>query len=160
MKKFFIYKLILSVCIFYMQDAKAQPKAYNIAHADSLLAKGNKDVFIFMYTDWCRYCAAMKQTTFTNDSVVQLLNRHFYFVPFNAESMGAVKMNGIEYRYVPSGTGTGQHELAAVLSGKAVPTFPFMVVINNKKNLLFSYDSYLSAKELLVVLNNLLQQKH
>ena len=159
MKTFFIYSLVLFVLITCMQQAKAQPKAFDILEADSLLAKGNKDVLIFMYTDWCRYCAAMKKTTFKNGSVIQLLNREFNYVPFNAESRIDVKMNGHVYRYVPAGNGTGQHELAAALSGKAVPQFPFVAILNKKGELVFSYDSYLGAKELETVLNSLVQQK-
>lgn len=143
----------------YTHKANAQPKAYDAAQTDSLVLKGNKDIFIFMYTDWCRYCAAMKQTTFKNDSVVRLLEQHFYFVPFNAESRCEVNINGSVYKYAPSGAGTGLHELAVVLSGKTVPAFPFIAVINKKGEVVFSYDSYLSAKELIAVLNSLIPQK-
>jgi len=133
---------------------------YNVSAIDSLLLKGNKDVLIFMYTDWCQYCAAMKQTTFKNKSVLQLINQHFFLVYFNAESKKEVSINGKQFRFIPTGVNTGAHELATALTGNSTPAYPFIAVMNAKRELVFTYNSYLSAKELTAVLNDLIRQKN
>lgn len=138
---------------------KAQPTSYDITSVDSLQLKGARDVLFFVYTDWCRFCTAMKQTTFKDDSVTHLLNQHFYFVPFNAESKNSVTISGKQYRFVPTGAGTGVHQLAAALSGQSASLFPLIAIINGKGEILFISNSYLNVKELIAVLNHVLEQR-
>lgn len=156
MKKVLKYGvMVLLYTVSY--DAPAQPLAFAASQADSLLLKGNKDVFMFVYTDWCRYCAAMKQTTFKEDSLARLLNTHFYFVPFNAGSREPITLLGTIYRYIPTGAGTGVHQLAQALAGGSAPAYPLMAVVNPSGQILFSHSSYLNAAQLAAVLNRLLQ---
>ncbi|RKX18710.1 MAG: hypothetical protein DRP51_08690 [Candidatus Zixiibacteriota bacterium] len=49
--------------------------------------EGKKDYsIIFFYADWCGYCHLMDQNTFSNATVVNILNQSFNSVRVNAES--------------------------------------------------------------------------
>jgi thioredoxin-related protein len=44
-----------------------------------------KKVFLYFYTDWCRYCEMMTATTFVDKKVVDLLNQDFVSIRVNSE---------------------------------------------------------------------------
>ena len=73
---------------------------YNAAQLDSLLRTKSRNIVVFLYTDWCRFCRAMEQTTFRNESVINGLNEKFYFVVLNAEEKAEIQLqaNRREYR--------------------------------------------------------------
>lgn len=61
-----------------------------------LAQKEDKKVFIDVYTDWCGYCKKMDKNTFTDDKVVELLNKHFVAIKLDAESKKTVSYKGKE----------------------------------------------------------------
>jgi len=93
---------------------------------DSYKESGKK-VFIYIYTDWCSYCKRMENSTFTNDSVIALLNENFIPIKFNAESKEGIRFMEQEFNFVNQGN-RGYHELAAaLLQGKmAFPSVVFL----------------------------------
>jgi len=48
-------------------------------------ARDNKLVLIDVYTDWCGWCKRLDRDTYTNRSVIELLNSQFICVKLNAE---------------------------------------------------------------------------
>lgn len=50
--------------------------------------KGNKFVLIDLYTDWCGWCKKLDRDTYTDASVVDLLNNQFVCVKLDAEDGG------------------------------------------------------------------------
>lgn len=48
-------------------------------------ARENKILLVDAYTDWCGWCKVMDRNTYTNDTVLQVLNEHFVTVKFNPE---------------------------------------------------------------------------
>jgi thioredoxin-related protein len=132
---------------------EAQLFSFEFEQLDTLQKKERRNVFVLIYTDWCRYCASMKNTSLQNDSVVRLLNERFYLVRFNAESKRDISFNGQTFKYRPTGTDTGIHELAealAVIEGQV--SYPSMCMLNDKNEVLFQYNGFLSAQQLISLL--------
>lgn len=137
----------------------AQLNSYTVQQADSLNLMENRHMVIFIHTDWCKYCQAMKNTTFKNDSIIQLLNKEFYFVSFNAESKEDIKFNGHYYKNKPYGNNTSVHELAEALgSTDGKIAYPTLCILNEKYEIIFRFDQFLSAVDLAKVLLVILEK--
>ena len=56
-----------------------------------------RKVYMDVYTDWCGWCKVMDKKTFTNQHVIDYLNKNFYCIHFNAERAEEVLFNGKKY---------------------------------------------------------------
>src|SRR5690554_2781655 len=91
--------------------ANAQTITLSFESLDSLQQTDPRPVVVFIHTDWCRFCSAMK-TSFADEAVIEILNEYFYFVDFDAESSAPIVFNRRIFNYKPTGATTGIHELA------------------------------------------------
>jgi len=146
--------LIVCACIFLnAQSTFAQVKTYEFEQIDSLQKIEKRNVVVFMYTDWCKYCELMKHTTFKNDSIIDVLNRDFYFVSFNAEDKRTIVFNHNTFAYKPTGTNTGTNELAyqlGTLDNKL--SFPALCFLNSSNEIIFQYAQYIDHSSLYSIL--------
>jgi thioredoxin-related protein len=148
--------LLISLFLLTIQQGHAQLKTYQFEQLDSLQKKEARPVAIFIHTDWCKYCAAMKNTTLQNEEVISALNDHFYFIEFNAEEKRNITILGNTFKYKPSGNNTGIHELAeqlATINGKV--SYPTLSFLNSKYEITFQHPQFMSSSELLTILNKL-----
>ena len=100
------------------------------------LRKERRPLLVFIHTDWCKYCKMMEVKTFTDSSLVQTLNQHFYCLDLNAEQTKTLPFLNRQYRFKPSGVGTGLHELAEILgTEKGRLTYPTTVFFNQNLQL-------------------------
>ncbi len=90
--------------------------------------KGDKKIFIDLYTDWCGWCKVMDKKTFADPTIAAYMNANFYAVKFNAEQKGVIDFNGKEYKFVASGK-RGYHELAANLVDGRM-SYPSFVILD------------------------------
>ena len=65
---------------------------------DEITAAG-KPVFLYLHTDWCTFCKKMKNETFVDAHVQQVLNERFIAIEINPESEGIVNFTGEEMTY-------------------------------------------------------------
>ena len=92
--------------------------------------KEKKKIFIDCYTDWCGWCKKMYASTFTDPKVVDVMNKHFYAVKFNAEQKESLNFDEHTFKYIESGS-RGVHELAyALLDGQL--SYPSFVYLDDK----------------------------
>src|SRR3954463_14417926 len=98
---------ILSLCCILMvlppcfsQDAK-EIHWMTFKEALAKNEKAPKKIFIDVYTDWCGWCKKMDASTFTNDSIIQYMNKNFYAVKLDAETKDTIKYKGVDYVFVP-----------------------------------------------------------
>lgn len=149
---------MLTAVIFLPLSVFAQLQTYSFAQLDSLQKTKKKNIVVFIHTDWCKYCQTMKNTTFKDKKVVQLLNEKFWFADFNAEEKQDIIFNGHTFKYKPTGSNTGIHELAEQLgtaNGKV--SYPALCILNSDYEIIFQYDQFLSSTDLLKVLNEVLK---
>lgn len=147
---------ITMLCVALTLGAVAQLKQYDFSQVDSLQGTGKKPLVVFIHTDWCNYCAAMKKSTFKNKKVTRKLNDNFYFVALNAEDKKDITFKGRTFKYKPTGTNTGLHELAAQLtSSNAETAYPTLCFLNDQNEIIYLHKNYINAKELTVLLDML-----
>ena len=118
----------------------------------------NRFVVVFIHTDWCKYCQAMKNTTLKDKEIAALLNQNFWFVDFNAEEKIDITFNGNTYKFRPTGNNTGIHELMekfTILHGKV--SYPIVCILNTNYEIIFQHNGLLLANDLRLLLNNLLK---
>ena len=102
-----------------------------IEQLDHLQKNQNRFVMIFIHTDWCKYCQAMKNITFKDKEIVELLNQNFWFIDFNAEEKKSITFNGQTFKFRPTGINTGIHEFTeqfAKLNDEV--TYPSIYILN------------------------------
>jgi thioredoxin-related protein len=111
---------------------------------------------VFIHTDWCKYCQAMKNSTFKNKEVIKNLNENFYFVTLNAEEKRSITFNAKEFTFKTNGNTSGIHELAYELATiNNQTTYPTVCVLNAQNEIIFQQSNYLPAKDFLILLEKL-----
>lgn len=99
MRKFLVSLFLLSSILF----------AQNISLKDALKeAKAtNKDVLLFIYSDYCYYCENMLKNTLEDKEVVSFINERFVFIKINHNRTDLlrkdIKTNFTPITYIISG---------------------------------------------------------
>lgn len=137
----------------------AQPHALQPEMADSVLQLQPKPVVIFVYTDWCRYCRLMEQTTLKDRELAAFLDRCFYFIRLNAEEKRSIRFLGQAYHYRPTGIQTGEHELAARLRNNRPAAYPALFILSPEGEVVLRTHSYLSPADLIRILEAVLKNR-
>ena len=134
----------------------AQLRSVSFEEIYSLQSVEKRKTIVFIQTDWCQFCHAMKNTTFKNESIIKELNNRFYFVDFNAEEKRTVIFNKTTFQFRPTGNNSGTHELAIALGtiNKQL-NFPVLCVLNSANEIIFQHSGYLKPKELKLILAKL-----
>lgn len=154
---FYLQRALLILFLqLLLQQAYAQLKTYQFEQLDSLQKKEARPVAIFIHTEWCKYCQAMQNTTLQNKEVISNLNEQFYFIDFNAEEKRTITLLGNSFRFKPTGTNTGIHELAEQLATlKGEISYPTLCFLNSRYEITFQYPQFTEASDLLTILNKL-----
>ena len=98
----------------------------------------------------------MKATTFKDQEIIKKLNSNFYFISFNAEEKRDIRFANHTFKYQPSGNNVGVHELALELGRiNNQMSYPILCVLNEKNEIIFQYNNYLSMKDFKTLLENL-----
>ncbi|MFT5617312.1 MAG: thioredoxin-related protein [Arenicella sp.] len=117
-----------------------------------------KKIFIDVYTDWCGWCKKMDKNTFENVEIANYMNTHFYAVKFNAEQKENIVLGEQTFKFVANGN-RGYNELApALMQGQM--TFPTVIVLNEKFQMLQPIPGYREPKEMKTILEFFATNKH
>jgi uncharacterized protein YyaL (SSP411 family) len=114
--------------------------------------KENKMLLIDVYTDWCGWCKVMDRTTYSNDTVIDLINASFVAVKLNPEkdrtyTFGDTSMKSAElHRWLGYGQTFGY------------PTTYFMVA-PGKRDERYAQVGYMEAAEFAGILQMVLDKK-
>lgn len=110
-------------------------------------------VIVFIHTSWCKFCERFQATTLKSKKVKELLNEDFYFLDINAESKFDIVFRGHRFKYDPM---YRLHDLARELGTKdGQVSYPTITFLNEKFEILYQHDGYLSESELVPVLEKL-----
>jgi thioredoxin-related protein len=143
-----IYTLLLIGISFLIPIASfSQITSYKFEQLDSLQKAEKRNVAVFIHTNWCKYCHTMQNTTLKNDSIIEQLNKKFYFINLNAEQKKDIVFNGHTFKYKPTGINTGIHELAEQLA-----TISFL---NTNNEIIFQYNQFINSTNLDIILKRL-----
>lgn len=156
MKKQLIFWWFCTCVFLQAQSLFAQIKTVRFEQIDSLQKIEKRNVVVFIHTDWCKYCQIMQNTTFTNDSIIYKLNTQFYFIDLNAEQKENIVFNGRTFKYKPTGTNTGIHELAEQLATvDNQVAYPTLCFLNSNKEIIFQYYQFINSTDLSTLLTRL-----
>jgi len=150
----------LFVFFWVIPSGFAQLKTFSFEEAEKQSKENPKPYFVFIHTSWCKYCKMMQKTTFKNPEVISLLNDHFYFIAFDAESKNPVRFREHTFYFRPTGTNTGYHEIAeqlGTIDGQL--SFPVMTILNPQTEILFQYNQFIKAKQLVGILQQIHQKE-
>ncbi|MHA8070208.1 thioredoxin family protein [Aquirufa ecclesiirivi] len=149
-KKQLLFLVLISLFMLKPIEVYSQLKSYAIEQLDSLQKTEKRKVFVFMHTDWCKFCQLMKNTTFKNKQVIQALTSQFWFVSLNAEEIRKMSFDGNEYQFQPTGDQTGIHELALKLGSiQGAIAFPSICILNSDHEIIFQHQQFLKSADLL-----------
>ena len=160
MRFFLLIVIILASGYSFSQTSNLKLHTHTFEEVEQLQKIQQKPVVIFIHTFWCKFCYAMKEKTFTNAEVINLLNEKFYFITFDANFKGAVRYMGRSFNSKRISRSYGIHELAEVLAttDKGI-SYPTTVILDAKNTIDEQITTYLSAKQLLSGLNAYLQRE-
>jgi thioredoxin-related protein len=153
-----LYLIFLILGILFPLTVFSQIISQSFEQLAGLQKTQNRFVVVFIHTDWCKYCQAMKNTTFKDKEIAALLNQNFWFVDLNAEEKSDITYNGQTYKFRPTGNNTGIHELVekfTMPNGEA--SYPSICILNPDFEIIFQYNQLLSINDLRLLLNNLLK---
>jgi thioredoxin-related protein len=151
-------KWVYIILIFFwaIPSGFAQLKTYSFEQIDSLQHHQNRKVIVFIHTDWCKYCQAMKNSTFKNGKVIKTLNDSFYFITLNAEEKRTIRFNSRKFDFKANGNTVGINELAYELATiNNQTTYPSICVLTAQNEIVFQESNYLPAKDFLIILSQL-----
>jgi thioredoxin-related protein len=152
-----IYTLLLiGISILIPIASFSQIISYKFEQLDSLQKTEKRNVAVFIHTNWCKYCQTMQNTTLKNGSIIEQLNKKFYFINLNAEQKKDIVFNGHTFKYKPTAINTGIHELAEQLASidnkVAYPTISFL---NANNEIIFQYNQFINSTNLDIILKRL-----
>jgi len=70
----------------------------DLNEAESFSEKSNKNMLLFFYRENCDFCEKMKSQTFTDSTVINLINESFFPVMLNGKSKDPIIYNKEEYK--------------------------------------------------------------
>lgn len=154
MKTTLLFFFILSTEVLFSQKTNSLI-SYSFEEAYQLKEKEKKPILVFFHTNWCKYCFAMKKNTFNNEKVIELLNKNFYFISFDAESKEVINIKGKTFK-----NKSGIHEIVETLASKKNNiSYPSTILISANNTIDAQIDSFLSATEINKILKLYLSRK-
>lgn len=123
--------MLVSMVVALQGQTKAEVEAINWLPWEQAATKQKEEkrkVLLNIYTNWCRWCSRMDETTFGDPRIAAYVNEKYYAVKFDAEYKEDITFQGKTYKYVRNGK-TGYHELAAELLNDRL-SFPAVVILD------------------------------
>ena len=117
---------------------------YSIQEVAQLQKDHPKKVIVDIYTDWCKWCQVMDETTFADATLLADLQKDFYLVKLNAETTTPIEFKGKTYQFVQGGR-RGYHQLAAALLNGGL-SYPSFVVLDEELNTIDVIKGYKEGK--------------
>lgn len=85
MKNTFISVIILVILTAFAPKSQKELKWLDWNTGYPLAKKQNKIILVDAYTDWCGWCKKMDRDTYTNQEIIDMLNKDFIVIKFNPE---------------------------------------------------------------------------
>ncbi len=150
-KQFYILFFVIGIS----SAGFSQPKIYSFEEAEKLSVQNPKPYFIFIKTQWCKFCKMMDKSTFQNSELIKILNSDFYFIALDAGTKRDIVFGGKIFQFKPNGVNSGMHELASELAKiNGEITFPATTILNPDYSIIGQKSGFIDSKSLLLLLQN------
>jgi thioredoxin-related protein len=111
----------------------------SLEKAKKYAKKYDKNIFIYFYKKDCPYCEEMKRETFSDQTVINLINHNFFAVKIDSRTKDTILYKGLKYsNQQPISHGSTfrhdfYHEVARFKrNGEDLTTTPTLVLFNSK----------------------------
>lgn len=94
--RIWIVLLPFLISAFNVTPAGDEITWYSFENAQELAKKNDKKILLFTEAAWCVYCKKMERDVFTNEKVIEAMNKFFYPVKINVDSDSPVEFNGVK----------------------------------------------------------------
>lgn len=111
MKPMYLLLPLMLLSAYAPKSDEATITWLDLETAQAKMKESPKKLFVDLYTDWCGWCKVMDKKSFAHPVIIELMNKYFYAVKFNAEKGPEVSFNGDKYKLLPRG-GKPLHEWA------------------------------------------------
>lgn len=95
------YKVLLSaiilILLFNVNSNAAPLKWYSFNEGYQKALKEKKFLLVDFYTDWCKWCKVMDEKTYSQQVIIEELNKNFVLVKLNPEKSGSLNYQGQTY---------------------------------------------------------------
>jgi len=166
MKKYLFFSVgLLSLSAILFSSFVKQPNVKLVATSITWLSieeaiKLNKEtpkpIMIDVYTDWCKWCKVMDESTFQDPAMIEYVNQHFYAVKLDAEQKEAITLNGNSYAYQQMGR-RGLNTIVVELLGQR-PSYPSVVLLDKNMQQKKVLKGYQKTAQLMPQLKNYLKE--
>jgi len=166
MKKYLFFSVgLLSLSAILFSSFVKQPNVKLVATSITWLSieeaiKLNKEtpkpIMIDVYTDWCKWCKVMDESTFQDPAMIEYVNQHFYAVKLDAEQKETITLNGNSYAYQQMGK-RGLHTIVIELLGQR-PSYPSVVLLDKNMQQKKVLKGYQKTAQLMPQLKNYLKE--
>ncbi|WP_445756704.1 thioredoxin family protein [Polaribacter sp.] len=155
MKNIYLIIFLNSILNFAQESKKLT--IYTFEEVEKLHQKNPRPHLFFIYTDWCKICFGMKNTTFQNEQIIEILNSDFYVVFLNAETKKEITFFGKSFK----NTTNGIHDLAITLASKNKQIeYPTTVIVNKDLSIELQFQGFLKSTKLKSVLEPFLMKNN
>lgn len=154
-------KFLLFILSFHFLSisSNAQQQGVNWMTFEEMEAAFNeepKKVFIDFWADWCGYCKRMDKYVFTNLEVQDRLNKDYYAVKMNAETVDTIYFGRKPFVNLTTGDRMlGFHQLAMLLgkNDRGQFSLPTIVIYDEQFRPLRKFHKYLHSKNMIKALD-------
>ena len=147
---FTVFSALILVSCNSNKNVKSNQKVQwlSLSEVQEKMKSEPKKVLIDVYADWCRPCKMMSKYTFSNPKVIDIINREFYAVKFNAESTEDIIF--LQKRYFNKGK---THDFAIQIgSSPSGLSYPTLVYFNESFKKIQAVPGYYESEEFMIVL--------
>lgn len=161
MKNQVLFYILFGTLTVFSQPESNALRIFSFSEVEQLQRKTPKPVVVFLHTDWCKFCHAMKTTTLRNEKVIRLLNDSFYMIMLNGEEKKDIVWFGKKFKYKPTGTDTGTHELTTALASiQGKISYPTTTILNSKIEIDLQIGGHVDSKSMQVILKKYLSRQN
>ncbi|KWW29763.1 MAG: hypothetical protein, DUF255 [bacterium P3] len=146
-------KRLLLTGLFSSLFVMAGAQQINWVSIENAPQNSGKLFLVDFYTNWCGYCKKMDRETFTNPTVVKIINKYYVPVKFNAEGNTTFVWHGVKYTPTPTPPGSrpSVHMFTKSVLGQKIG-FPSFGFFNSDQTLMTIVQGYQNADEFAVML--------
>lgn len=141
MKKLAILLLALAPYFVFSQGQVTNEINWiSLEKAKKYAKKYDKNIFVYFHKKDCPYCEEMKRETFSDQTVIDLINHNFFPVKIDSRTKDTIIYNGVAYgnqQPESSGRHDWRHDFYAEVASftrnnTQQSTTPSIVLFNNK----------------------------
>lgn len=152
---------VFHICFIVLSSAAFSQQAEAVdwltfEQLEDSLQKNPKKVFIDFYADWCAPCLKMQREVFTDEKIIQLLNKDYYAVKMNVESVDTIHFGNEVFINERKNRRNSVHQVPLLMASQKNKQFslPALIFMDEKFQVTARYFQYLNVEQLIKILEN------